>query len=181
MIDIVDVTYESLRAVWPRTVGRENFGMDSLARRVADTETLNICPDYQRGRVWSNDQCSRFIGYLAEGGECPALWVQRWADASRPDELLDGLQRVTAILRFLANEVPMELTDGTRAYLRDLDQRSQRMLTGTVSGPSLCIQYVQYETRAEVLRQYLRLNRGGTVHSDAEIDRVRNLLAAEEP
>lgn len=152
--------------------------MVSLAKRVAAPEILNISPDYQRGRVWSDDQCSRFIGYLAEGGECPPIWVQRWADATIPDEVIDGLQRITAILRFLKNEVPMELTDGTRVYLRDLDADTARILTSN-TGPVVLFQYVQYESRADVLRTYIRLNRGGTPHSDAEIARVQHLLQSE--
>lgn len=175
------VTYESLRAMWPRSGGTENFGMTSLARRVEDTlDPLLLNPDYQRGPVWSDDQCARFIGFMAEGGEPPVIFVQRWpASANKPDEVLDGLQRMTACLRFFRNEVPMELTDGTRVYLSDLSEKDQRLLTSSVSGPNLTIQYVQCETRADVLRMYLRLNRGGTIHTDAEIERVRTLLTAE--
>ena len=33
--------------------------------------------------------------------------------------------------------------------------------------------------RAQTLRWYLALNRGGTPHTDAEIERVQDLLAAE--
>lgn len=173
------VTYDDLRAMWPRESGREHFSMASLARRAEDAEMLDARPDYQRGRAWSDDQCSRFIGFLAEGGEAPPLWVQRWPGVtSRPDELVDGLQRATAIGRFLRGEIPMELTDGTRVLLADLSEADQRMLTRS-SGPHMEVRYIQCETRADVLRFYLRLNRGGTPHTDAEIDRVRGLLAAE--
>ena len=151
--------------------------MRSLVGRMSGEDPL-IIPDYQRGRVWSDDQCAKFIGFLAEGGEAPPIYVQRWAASSgRPDEILDGLQRITAIRRFLDGEVPMELEDGTRAYLRDLDVESQRLLIG-YAGPSLVLQYVLYETRGAVLDMYLRLNRGGTPHSDEEIARVRALRAA---
>ena len=34
-------------------------------------------------------------------------------------------------------------------------------------------------TRAAVLQWYLEMNAGGTPHADAEIERVRGLLAAE--
>ncbi len=175
------VTYQELRAMWPRTGGRENFGMASLARRVADpVDAICLTPDYQRGRAWTDDQCAKFIGFMAEGGEPPVIFVQRWlASRGQPDEVLDGLQRITACLRFLNGEVPMELTDGTRVFLRDMDPNDQRLLVSSVSGPNLTIQYVLYETRADVLKMYLRLNRGGTVHSDAEIERVSALLQAE--
>lgn len=171
------VTFQELSARWPRAGGRENLSMRSLVGRMSGEDPL-IIPDYQRGRVWSDDQCAKFIGFLAEGGEAPPIYVQRWAASSgRPDEILDGLQRITAIRRFLDGEVPMELEDGTRAYLRDLDVESQRLLIG-YAGPSLVLQYVLYETRGAVLDMYLRLNRGGTPHSDEEIARVRALRAA---
>jgi hypothetical protein len=175
------VTYESLRAMWPRTGGTENLTMGQVVRRVADKmDPLDLNPDYQRGRAWSDDQCARFIGFLAEGGQSPVVFVQRWNTMTgKNDEVLDGLQRLTAILRFMNNEVPMELTDGTRVYLRDFSADDQRMLTG-IAGPNVVIQYVLCETRAAVLQMYIRLNRGGTVHTDAEIERVRGLLAAEQ-
>lgn len=172
------VTYESLRAKWPRTGGRENLSMRSLVKRLTGEDPLTV-PDYQRGHVWTDDQCARFVGFLAEGGEPSPIYVQRWPlRMDLPDEILDGLQRITAIRRFLDGEVPMELTDGTRLYLRDLDAESQRLLVGN-AGPSIVLQYVLYEKRADVLDMYLRLNRGGTPHSDAEIDRVRALREAE--
>lgn len=174
------VTYAGLRAMWPRTGGTENLTMRSLARRVSDSvDPLCLAPDYQRGRAWTDEQCSRFIGFLAEGGASPVVFVQRWsASSGKQDEVLDGLQRLTAILRFLNHEVPMELTDGTQVYLRDLSINDQKLLTG-IAGPNVIIQYVQCETRADVLRMYIRLNRGGTPHTDAEIDRVRGLLSTE--
>lgn len=172
------VTYESLRAKWPRTGGRENLGMRSLVKRLTGEDPLTV-PDYQRGRVWTDDQCARFIGFLVEGGEAPPVYVQRWPlRTSKADEILDGLQRITAVQRFLANNVPMELTDGTRLFLCDLPENDQRLLTGN-AGPTIVLQYVLYETRADVLDMYLRLNRGGTPHAESEIDRVRAFRAAE--
>lgn len=173
------VTYDSLRAQWPRSGGRENLCMRSLVRRLTGDDPL-VVPDYQRGHVWTDDQCARFVGFLAEGGEAPSIYVQRWPiETGLSDEILDGLQRITAIRRFLDGEVPMELTDGTRVYLRDLDAESQRLLVGN-AGPSLVLQYVLYEKRADVLRFYLRINRGGTVHADSEIARVGELLRVAE-
>ena len=146
--------------------------------------SLNINPDYQRGRVWTDEQASRFVGYLAEGGEAPPLFIQRWRCTSvrttPPDELVDGLQRVTALLRFGANEIPMETSAGERAYLRDFSDDDQRIWHGP-AGLKLTGQYVECRTRAEVLALYIRLNRGGTPHSDVEIERVRDLLRRETP
>ena len=172
------MTYESLRSLWPRTGGTETLSMQSLRRRVEDpADYLCLTPDYQRGRAWTDDQCARFLGFLAEGGQAPTVFVQRWpAHTTQPDEVVDGLQRLTAILRFLRGEVPLETTEGAQVFLREFAEGDQRRLIG-FSGPTIVVQYVLCPTRADVLRLYLRLNRGGTPHTDAEIERVRALLA----
>lgn len=171
-------TYAALRALQPPSTGSESMSFRSLVRRLGDEDPLTI-PDYQRGHVWTEEQQARFIGFLAEGGEAPPIFVQRWPlEANLPDELIDGLQRVTAVVRFMRNEVPMELADGTRMFLRDFSESDQHFLTG-YGGPRMEIRYVQLPTRAEVLHFYLRLNRGGTPHSDDEIKRVRAMLAQE--
>lgn len=180
------LTYDLLRARRLQPAGTETFFLGSLQRRVSTGDhslSLNINPDYQRGRVWTDEQASRFVGYLAEGGEAPPLFIQRWrytgGRTMPPDELVDGLQRVTALLRFAANKIPMETPSGERAYLRDFSDDDQRIWYGP-AGLKLTGQYVECKTRAEVLALYIRLNRGGTPHSEAEIERVRELLAQEQ-
>lgn len=173
------LTYRTLRGRRLQPIGTETFYLGSLQRRVAgrDGLKLNMTPDYQRGRVWTDEQASRFVGYLAEGGESPLLFIQRWRH-NPIDELVDGLQRVTALLRFGANEIPMETPSGERAYLSDFSEDDQRIWLSP-AGLVLTGQYVECRTRAEVLALYIRLNRGGTPHSEAEIERVRAMLQAE--
>ena len=174
------VTYNTLRALRPISGGEESLSIRGVIRRFFDPsdDPVDMHPDYQRGTCWSDDQCAKFMGFMAEGGSAPYVWIQRDPGYKKQDELVDGLQRITAVRRFYLNEVPMELTDGTRMYLRDFSSEDQKMLCGN-GGPVLTIKYTKYENRADVLRFYIRLNRGGTVHSDAEIDRVRELLAKE--
>lgn len=175
------VTYESLRALRPDFGGEETLSVRGVVRRFCETpeDPVNMNPDYQRGSVWTDDQCAKFLGFIAEGGTAPPIFVQRYPGYGKPDELLDGLQRISAVLRFYRNEVPLETTDGERMYLRDFTPEDQKILCGN-AGPCLTIKYVKYEKRADILRFYIRLNRGGTVHSDAEIDRVKALLSAED-
>jgi hypothetical protein len=158
--------------------------MTSLVNRVEITEyggsyePMNLNPDYQRGHVWTDEQAGRFVGHLIEGGATPILIFNRDGDYQKSDEVVDGKQRITACYRWLTGRIPAELTDGRLVYFHDLDAESQRYMR-SISGPVMEIGYVQL-SRAEVLRLYLRLNRGGTVHTDAEINHVRDLLAAEE-
>lgn len=164
--------------------GRETLIMRSLVARVEATkfpdgagefEPLNLDPDYQRGHVWTDEQAARFVGHLIEGGATPMLIVNRDPTYNRHDEVVDGKQRITACYRWYKGEIPAELTDGRLVYRRDLDETGQRYITG-MTGAVQEIGYVQLD-RAGILRLYLRLNRGGTVHTDEEIARVRALLA----
>lgn len=67
-----------------------------------------IIPDYQRNSVWSKKQSSRFIDSLVEKIPIPSLIFFRNDDDGKL-ELIDGLQRVIAILNFVIgtnNETP---------------------------------------------------------------------------
>lgn len=135
-----------------------------------------VIPDYQRGRAWTEDQSSAFVGHWLEGGSVSPLYVQRWADPARPEELVDGLQRATALHRFYRGEIQAHLHDGVRFYFQELQVGDQKRVAGhTLSIP---IAYLTLATRADVLRFYLRVNRG-VAHAPSELARVEALLAAE--
>jgi len=132
----------------------------------------NLDSDYQRGHVWTDRQAEQFMGHLLENGRTPLIFL--WEQWEFPFEVIDGKQRLTACLRFLDGEIGAELSDGRRIFWRDFDEVDRRCV------PSITCARVRLKNRAEVMRFYIKLNRGGSVHTDAEIDRVKALLAAEE-
>jgi hypothetical protein len=140
---------------------------------------LSVDPDYQRGHVWTEAQSAAFVGHRLEGGECPTLTIQRWdARTSNVDEVVDGKQRILATLGFIENRIPALLSDGRLYHLRDWSEPDQQRIVRSFE-LMLRARIVQCPTRADVLRLYLRLNRGGSIHTDEEINRVRALLAKE--
>ena len=180
MIDIATI-YKPLRSD-----GTETVTSLTLLRRIEATDPhqkLNLSPDYQRDYVWTDRQASQFVGHMVEGGSVGPVIVQRFpigATAFQPDEVIDGQQRLRSYYRWLKGEIPAELHDGQHLYIDDLDTESQRSVRGHwLTGPHFTFLYVSLP-RAERLRLYLRLNRGGTVHTDAEIERVRAMLDAEK-
>jgi hypothetical protein len=151
--------------------------------------TLN--PDYQRGPVWTHEQQERFIGHVLGGGLVSPLYVQRyegpknapavyhagdaWLDL--PNEVIDGQQRLRAIVAFITGEIAALVYhsgDWHRYFYEDLDdvEKRSRYLTSKIVFVDL--------PRADRLRFYLRLNGGGTPHSEEELDRVRKMLVREE-
>jgi hypothetical protein len=145
---------------------------DYIQRNRGGKAMLVLEPDYQRGHVWSEAQQIAFVEYGLMGGEnsmvittnCPGWMV----DFRGPYELVDGLQRVTAVLRWQRHEIK-----AFGHYMREyadrpgMDRGTFRWRVGNLS------------TRAEVLNLYLLLNAGGVVHSPEEISRVRGLLEKE--
>jgi hypothetical protein len=146
----------------------------TLEREIDPTRkpTLNLEPDYQRGHVWNEAQQSAYVEYGLMRGESSMVVTCNCPDwpLGEPYELVDGLQRVTAVRRFFRNEIRAfghyhrEFTDPHRLP------------------PYIAFRWrvLSLPTRADVLRVYLLLNAGGVVHSPDEIARVRALLEAEQ-
>ena len=80
---------------------------------------------------------------------------------------VDGLQRITSILKFLNNELYVF----DNVFLDDFDDKEYLLRMNDVK-----INVNNLQTRKEVLQWYIDCNSGGTIHSDKEIDRVKNLL-----
>ena len=134
---------------------------------------LILCPDFQRGHVWTENQQEDYIAFLLRGGKtgrdlyfnCPS-WSQPVDPGAYDDYVcVDGLQRLTAITKFVNNEL--------RVFGR---------LYGEFEGwPRMNQDYLRIhinnlKTKREVLTWYLEMNSGGTPHTSKELRRVSEML-----
>ncbi|MFW5962442.1 MAG: DUF262 domain-containing protein [bacterium] len=129
---------------------------------------LELNPDFQRGHVWTEEQQIAFVEYVLSGGRSGReiyLNHTRWSTGEDGwFVLVDGLQRITALLRFLNDEIKAfgsyysEYTDFLRHHV------------------DLIFSINELGTKKEVLEWYIQMNRGGTVHSDEEIQKVRRMI-----
>ena len=144
--------------------------------------SLDVNPDFQRGYVWTLDQKTRYIEYILRGGmsgrdiyfNCAGFKygrVGRAYGAEGEYVLVDGKQRLDAVLGFMNNEVPIFGGNFYRDYTDKLDFLVARFRWHVND----------LQTREEVLRWYLDLNSGGTVHSEDELDRVKQLITNKVP
>lgn len=136
-------------------------------------------PDFQRGHVWTDEQRSRYIEALLREMaptkilfNCPGWERDRGANGDIPMhtmQCIDGLQRLTAVRKFMAGEV------------RVFDGLVAGDLKGSPFDPGryrLSISVFEFARRMDLLQFYLDLNSGGSVHSADEIARVRALRDA---
>mgnify|MGYP001590788437 CR=1 FL=1 len=147
--------------------------IDSVDRYTKEYD-LDLDPDFQRGHVWTDNQRIRYVEYLFREGQSSRIiyfnhhsWQGSYNKSHRLT-IVDGLQRLTACLMILNDEIPIFGT-------------LKSEFTGKMSimiGLKFAINNLK--TRAEVLQWYLDLNSGGTVHADSEIKRVKALLETEQ-
>jgi len=134
---------------------------------------LQLNPDFQRGHVWTEEQQIAYVEHLLRGGESARVvyfnhpgWMTNW----KGDFVcVDGLQRITACLKFLRNEIKVF----GKYYEKDFEDRIPFNI-------GLKINVNNLQTRKEVLKWYLEMNSGGTIHTDKELDKVRKLLEKEQ-
>ena len=147
-------------------------------RRYEENFGLQVNPDFQRGHVWTEDKQIAFVEHILKAGKGSNIIRFNnpfWMSGRKPRKndyqdmvLVDGLQRVTAITRFVQNEIP------AFGYLYN-DYEDAPSWTDHV----LLFNVNNLKSREQVLQWYLEINAGGVVHTDEELDKVRDLLAAE--
>jgi uncharacterized protein YerC len=133
------------------------------------TNGLDINPPFQREYVWKPEQKIRYVEFILSGGttgksiylNCPG-----WSLGLRENYVLvDGEQRLETVLGFLNNEFPV------------FNNNFRKDFTDHI--PMECCLYWHVndlKTYEEVLRWYIELNTGGTIHTEEEIVRVRKML-----
>lgn len=162
---------------------RVDFSFVGLSKAIDDYVTalgLITDPDFQRGHVWTKEQQSAFVEYFLRGGKSGTtiyLNHPNWrtfktkVDGYNDFTLVDGLQRITAVKAFLAGEIP-----AFGVYIKDFED--DWIMDDYVHHKfTVCINDLQ--SKEEVLKWYIDMNKGGTPHTREEIAKVEELLREE--
>lgn len=150
-----------------------DYFVEWLDERISE-DGLQLNPDFQRGYVWTEEQQIKYIEHLLkEGYTAKDVYFNQsgWGDTYTGEFVcVDGLQRITAIQRFLNNEIKV-----FGLYLNEYEdaKRISRDIRITININNL-------KTRKEVLKWYIEFNSGGTIHTEEEIQRVIKLMEEEE-
>ena len=129
---------------------------------------LNLDPDYQRDYVWTQKQKEQYIEWILREGQsgkiiywnCPG-WMR---DFRGPMEIVDGKQRLNAVLEFLDNKV--------KAYGCYFDEYE----VGLPMHAEFIFSIGNFKSRKEILQWYVDMNTGGTAHTENEITKVMSLI-----
>lgn len=137
-----------------------------------------VIPEWQRGRVWTDEQKVAWCGYVLSRMPLPAVWIRQVNTGAGQirDELLDGQQRVSALIAWAAGEIPGVLPwDGREVWCRgDMERRwLNRIVTP-------CLELPATTSDADAVVLYLSLNTKGTPHTDADLNKARDWLSRKE-
>jgi len=182
--DINQTLHELIRPL-PKAKYEVSVGVGSLQRTLEAFDRdygLELNPDFQRGHVWTQTQQTRYVESLLRGAiATTGLTIQfnhpAWDsidvqsdDPAMPHRLqcVDGLQRLTAVLAFMNRQI--------KAFGMTVDDLVGTDFDVGRMNYRIFIAVHAFTTRKELLRYYLDINDGGTPHTQAEIDRVKQLL-----
>ena len=136
-----------------------------------ENNDLDMDSDFQRPHVWDEMRQIAFVKHIIRNGKGSQMIRFNCPDWNRNFSgqmvLVDGKQRINACLRFLHNEIPI-----FGYYYQEFQDGISKMI-------NLRFMVNNLKSRAEVLRWYLEINEGGVVHTNEELDKVRQLLSDE--
>lgn len=143
--------------------------------RLIKEEGLQLNPDFQRGHCWTEEQQVAYIMHILRGGSSGKIiylnnpnWQEHRSNSYTDFVCVDGLQRLTAIKRFINNEIKV-----FDHYYKDFTGRLRIY-------HNIKLNINNLKTKKEVLNWYIEMNEGGTPHTKEEIDKVKELILLEE-
>lgn len=134
---------------------------------------FNYDPPYQRRSVWTDEKQSYFIDSILRNFPIPPIFLHRKIDTDTGTtnfDVIDGKQRLTAIARFINNEIPAaneygpaeepNVLDG--AYFKDLSSNEKLVeFKSSFWKYDLPIEYIDPSDVGLIEDVFDRLNRNG--------------------
>jgi len=169
--------YKTFREIpqFPFASYRVNMGwgyLEDWMRQQNEYYVVELNPAYQRGYVWSEEQKERYIEYQLKGGfsgkdifwNSPS-WMRGVTKKGEVIELVDGKQRVDAVIGFMNNKV--------KAFGKFKNEFEDKLPPIKYD---LIFHINNLQTQKEVVEWYLGLNRGGSIHTETDLKPAYDLL-----
>ena len=130
---------------------------------------VNLQPDFQRGPVWSKAQKRMLVDTVLRDMDIPKIYLREVANGDYEHEVIDGQQRLRAVIDFCAGEFQTERTtiDGKEfppMSYDDLD-KVEDALREQFDSYNFSVVYIRDASEDEVEDMFLRLQGGSPLNA----------------
>lgn len=156
-------------------VNPTNMGFISYVNFIKDEilkYNLQMNPDFQRGHVWNEEQQIAYVEFLLKGGKSGRDFYFNWNKETDDYVCVDGLQRTTALERFVNGEIKV-----FNQYFEEFGFTGREAGVNALPEYRLNIYTNNLNSEKEILEWYVDMNSGGTPHSDEEINKVKRMIS----
>lgn len=133
-------------------------------------DDLFYIPEYQREKVWNIEKQSRFIESVILGLPIPMMFLAEMSDGNL--EIVDGVQRISSLDAFLANDLRLEKLDRLNTLngftFTELPVPQQKKLRTRALRIVILEESTSFETRQDIFN---RVNTSGEKARPAEVRR----------
>lgn len=141
-------------------------------RKAFDEEELTLSPPYQRQAVWTDLQKAYLIDTILNGLPIPELYMQDIGDDAGREEhiIVDGQQRIRAVLDFLEGQYTLSGADVTPAWRdRSFDELTPDQKKA-IFGYKFVVRVLPADLRDEEIRSiFSRINKNVVSLNDQEL------------
>lgn len=133
---------------------------------------VNMNPDYQRGYVWNLEDKQLLIDSIfnnIEIGKFAFIHLddENWTKTGKGYEILDGKQRLSAIVEFYENRFPYN-----GVYYNELSKKDRNVFLNRMVAQG----EVREADRKAILKYFIMLNRTGKVMDKKHLEKVEKML-----
>lgn len=149
---------------------------------------MNVDAEYQRGKVWSQPQQALLIDSILRGFAIPTLFLRKLPDGSQHlFDVVDGKQRLTAIWRFLADDIRLLRSAEPFPQFGDLSGKCWSEFStkaqDSLQFSSITVAKIEEANDEQIRELFLRLQKGEPLHAaekrNAMTGPVRDFVAEE--
>lgn len=160
-----------------------NYRFSSIDNFIKDTIShigLELDPDFQRGHVWDVEQQTAYMESIIReivqdsdivirfnARDYMAIMESTDTDLPKTMQCIDGLQRLTAIRKYMKGEL--------KPFGKTFEEIESSPLA-IARKRNICVKVYNIKYRKELLKFYYDLNFGGTPHTESEKERILGMI-----
>lgn len=164
MFDLSKVQYKEYN------VQSFHSGLKFFKQNIEELYEVDLNPTFQRGDVWTEYQQVQFVGFVLKGGHTSPIFLDRQNESGKC-VMVDEKQRITALIKFLSNELIVfkDETDDVGVIYSDIKSQI---------GYNIRIDLVlnTLSNEDDVIQWFIDLNEGGTYMSKEHLTKVKQML-----